>query len=83
MSLDPQAKSVIEQAARAQLPAYSAVGAVEARPVVKDGQVTAGQVMDCTLAADHRAIDGATGAELLAEIRRLLEQPASLLLLQN
>jgi pyruvate dehydrogenase E2 component (dihydrolipoamide acetyltransferase) len=57
------------------------VGAVEERPIVKDGQVTAGQVMNCTLAADHRAIDGATGAELLAEVRRLLEQPASLLLL--
>jgi pyruvate dehydrogenase E2 component (dihydrolipoamide acetyltransferase) len=36
--------------------------------------------MNCTLAADHRAVDGATGAELLAEIRRLLENPMSMAL---
>jgi pyruvate/2-oxoglutarate dehydrogenase complex dihydrolipoamide acyltransferase (E2) component len=36
--------------------------------------------MSCTLAADHRHIDGATDAELLAEIRRLLGNPMSMLL---
>jgi pyruvate dehydrogenase E2 component (dihydrolipoamide acetyltransferase) len=55
------------------------VGAIESRAVVKDGRVDVGQVMVCTLAADHRAIDGATGAELLSEIRRLIEQPMSLI----
>jgi pyruvate dehydrogenase E2 component (dihydrolipoamide acetyltransferase) len=57
------------------------VGAIESRPVVNDGHVAVGQLMACTLAADHRAIDGATGAELLSEIRRLIEQPMSLVLL--
>jgi pyruvate dehydrogenase E2 component (dihydrolipoamide acetyltransferase) len=56
------------------------VGAIESRPVVKDGHVVAGQVMTCTLAADHRAIDGAMGAELLRELRRFLEDPMSLVL---
>jgi pyruvate dehydrogenase E2 component (dihydrolipoamide acetyltransferase) len=57
------------------------VGAIESRPVVNDGHVAVGHLMACTLAADHRAIDGATGAELLSEIRRLIEQPMSLVLL--
>lgn len=54
------------------------VGTIESRAVVKDGHLAVGQVMACTLAADHRAIDGATGAELLSEIRRLIEHPMSL-----
>jgi pyruvate dehydrogenase E2 component (dihydrolipoamide acetyltransferase) len=56
------------------------VGAVEQRPVVVGGQITVGAVMSCTLAADHRAIDGALGAQLLASIRRMLEEPLSLLM---
>jgi pyruvate dehydrogenase E2 component (dihydrolipoamide acetyltransferase) len=51
------------------------VGAAIQRPVVRDGAVTVGTVMSCTLSADHRALDGATGAELLAEFRRLIEHP--------
>jgi pyruvate dehydrogenase E2 component (dihydrolipoamide acetyltransferase) len=51
------------------------IGAAVERPVVRDGAVTVGTVMSCTLSGDHRAIDGATGAELLAEFRRLLEHP--------
>jgi pyruvate dehydrogenase E2 component (dihydrolipoamide acetyltransferase) len=51
------------------------VGAALSRPVVKDGAVVPGTVMTCTLSGDHRAIDGATGAELLAEVRRALENP--------
>ena len=56
------------------------VGAIEPRPVVVDGQVAAGRTMSCTLAADHRAIDGAIGAELLAAIRGFLEDPVGMVL---
>jgi pyruvate dehydrogenase E2 component (dihydrolipoamide acetyltransferase) len=51
------------------------VGAAVSKPVVKDGAVVPGTVMTCTLSGDHRAIDGAAGAELLAEVRRTLENP--------
>ena len=51
------------------------VGATIQRPVVRDGAVTVGTVMSCKLSADHRALDGATGAKLLAEFRRLIEHP--------
>ena len=51
------------------------VGAVVSRPVVVGHEVRVGQVMACTLSADHRVIDGAVGAELLAAIRDHLEQP--------
>lgn len=55
-------------------------GAIDERPVVADGRLCAGKVMSCTLAADHRALDGATGAQFLGEVRRLIENPSSLVL---
>jgi pyruvate dehydrogenase E2 component (dihydrolipoamide acetyltransferase) len=56
------------------------VGVAEPRPVVRDSSVVARTIMTCTLSADHRALDGATGAELLTALRRGLEDPLSLLL---
>jgi pyruvate dehydrogenase E2 component (dihydrolipoamide acetyltransferase) len=56
-----------------------AVGAVRQVPVVRDGQVVVGQVMQVTLSADHRVTDGATAAQYLQEFRRLLQSPMSLL----
>lgn len=51
------------------------LGAVEERPVVRDGAVAAGLMMTATLSADHRALDGATGAEFLAAFRQRIEDP--------
>ncbi|MCE2541630.1 MAG: 2-oxo acid dehydrogenase subunit E2, partial [Acidobacteria bacterium] len=51
------------------------VGAVTERPVIRDGAVAVGSTMTVTLSADHRAIDGATGAELLRALKALLEDP--------
>jgi pyruvate dehydrogenase E2 component (dihydrolipoamide acetyltransferase) len=56
-----------------------AVGAVRKVPVVADERVTVGQRMKVTLSSDHRAVDGALAARFLAEVRRLLENPVSLL----
>ena len=56
------------------------VGAAVKRPVVTAGELAVGTVATFTLSADHRAIDGATGAELLAAFRRFFEEPALLAL---
>jgi pyruvate dehydrogenase E2 component (dihydrolipoamide acetyltransferase) len=59
--------------------AVLAVGTVAKRPVVRDGEVTIAQMMTATLSADHRVADGAEGAQFLIEVKRLLENPLSLL----
>ena len=56
-----------------------AVSAAEKRPVVRDNQVVPRTVMTMTLSADHRAVDGATAAEFLRTLRRLLEEPGMML----
>lgn len=56
------------------------VGAASRRPVASGDGVGVGEVMACTLSADHRVIDGAAGAELLEAIRSNLEQPALMLI---
>ena len=56
-----------------------AVGAAEARPVVRDGAIVAATVMSCTLSVDHRVVDGAIGAELLRAIKRNIEYPPAML----
>lgn len=60
--------------------AILAVGATEQRPVVENGQLAVGWVMTVNLTADHRVIDGASGAEFLRTFKGLLEEPAAMLL---
>ena len=57
-----------------------AVAAGQQRPVVKDGALAIATVMTCTLSVDHRIVDGALGAEWLAEFKRIVEDPLSLML---
>jgi pyruvate dehydrogenase E2 component (dihydrolipoamide acetyltransferase) len=60
--------------------AILAVGVGERRPVVKDGQLAIATVMTLTLSVDHRVVDGAIGAKLLAAIKRLVEYPPAMLM---
>ena len=55
-----------------------AVGAGEQRPHVVDGELTVATVMSVTGSFDHRAIDGADGAQLLDALRKLIENPIGL-----
>ena len=57
-----------------------AVGAGEQRPVVKDGALAVATVMSCTLSVDHRAVDGAIGAEYLGAFKTMIEDPLNMLL---
>jgi pyruvate dehydrogenase E2 component (dihydrolipoamide acetyltransferase) len=57
-----------------------AVGEIADRPIVKDGEIVPGKLMELTLSCDHRILYGADGAEFLAEIKRLLEEPIALAL---
>ncbi len=59
--------------------AILAVSAIKDRPVVRNGQLGIGKTMMVTVACDHRIIDGVIGARFLNEIKRFLENPASLL----
>ena len=56
-----------------------AVGAGDERAVVRNGKVEVATVMSVTLSTDHRAVDGALGAELLAAFKRIVENPLSML----
>lgn len=56
------------------------VGATESVPVVENGAIVPGHVMSLTLAADHRAIDGVTGAEFMSQLRKLIEDPIAIAL---
>ena len=52
-----------------------AVGTSEERAIVKNGKIEAAQMMSVTLSCDHRAIDGALGAELIGAFKMLIENP--------
>jgi pyruvate dehydrogenase E2 component (dihydrolipoamide acetyltransferase) len=56
-----------------------AVGAGEERVVVRNGAMVVRNMMSCTLAVDHRVVDGALGAQYLQTLRSYIEQPASML----
>jgi pyruvate dehydrogenase E2 component (dihydrolipoamide acetyltransferase) len=56
-----------------------AVGAGEQRAVVKNGQLAIATVMTVTLSTDHRAVDGALGAELIQTFKKLIENPLAML----
>jgi len=56
-----------------------AVGRAEKKPVIKDDAVKIATMMSVTLSVDHRVIDGALGAELLAAFKAYLEDPVTML----
>jgi pyruvate dehydrogenase E2 component (dihydrolipoamide acetyltransferase) len=56
-----------------------AVGASEERAVVRNGKIEAAHIMSATLSCDHRAIDGALGAELIGAFKRLVENPVMMM----
>ena len=60
--------------------AILAVGAIKDVPVVEDARIVAGKVMRMTLSVDHRVFYGATAAQFMAEVKRLLENPVTLLI---
>jgi len=56
-----------------------AVGRGEQRPIVKNGQIAVATMMGCTLSCDHRVVDGALGAQLLAAFKGFVEEPVTML----
>lgn len=60
--------------------AILSVGAAIEKAIVQDGQILAGMRMNIGLSCDHRVVDGAAAAEFLAQVKKLIEQPALMLL---
>jgi len=60
--------------------AILAVGAIREVPAVRGGEIVPAQLMKATLSCDHRILYGAEGAEFLARVKQLLEEPVSLAL---
>jgi pyruvate dehydrogenase E2 component (dihydrolipoamide acetyltransferase) len=56
------------------------VGAIEERPVVRDGEISTAHLIGLNLACDHRVLYGADGAQFLGRVRELLEEPLALAL---
>lgn len=56
-----------------------AVGGIQEKPVVKNGQIVPGHIMKVTLSCDHRVVDGATGSAFLNDVKANLEEPALML----
>ena len=60
--------------------AILAVGAVQDRPVVRDGALAVGKVMTVTMSCDHRVIDGSESVRFLVTVKEMIEDPARMLL---
>ncbi len=60
--------------------AILSVGAIVQKPVVKEGQVVAGNTMKLCLACDHRTVDGATGSLFLQTLQGYIENPVTMLI---
>jgi pyruvate dehydrogenase E2 component (dihydrolipoyllysine-residue acetyltransferase) len=58
--------------------AILAVGAIKDVPVVQGERIVPGKVMRMTLSVDHRVFYGATAAQFMAEVKRLIENPVTL-----
>ncbi len=59
--------------------AILAVGEIKDVPVVEDGKIVPGKVMRMTLSVDHRVFYGQTAAQFMAEVKRLIENPVTLI----
>jgi pyruvate dehydrogenase E2 component (dihydrolipoamide acetyltransferase) len=59
--------------------AILAVSAIKERPIVRGGQLAVGRTMMITVSCDHRIVDGVVAGRFLQELKRFLENPASLL----
>ena len=59
--------------------AILSVGAIVEKPIVKEGQIVAGNTMKLTLACDHRSVDGATASLFLQTLKGFIENPVTML----
>ena len=59
--------------------AIVSIGGIFDKPVVKNGEIVPGKIMNIGLSCDHRVVDGAVGATYLNEIKKLIENPALML----
>ncbi|MGZ5829246.1 MAG: 2-oxo acid dehydrogenase subunit E2, partial [Xanthobacteraceae bacterium] len=57
-----------------------AVGAGEQRPIVRNGKIEIATQMSVTLSGDHRAVDGALGAEFLGAFKNIIENPVGMVM---
>lgn len=57
-----------------------AVGAGVQKPIVENGEIAIATIMNVTLSSDHRAVDGAVGAEFLKALRKFIENPVAMLI---
>lgn len=57
-----------------------AIGAIQEKPIVKDGEIVPGRLMKVTLSCDHRVVDGASGAAFLKTFKQIMEDPMRILL---
>lgn len=56
-----------------------AVGSIVSKPIVKEGEITVGNIMKVTLSCDHRVVDGASGAKFLLTLKDMLENPLKII----